>query len=138
VKKCRICSPEASKSFRTRSIALRRGGYTHGDLTAAVAARAIAENNMYNTRTTSSRPRANRRTRSLRCRGWVRPWRLGLSKVVDVVSNTNDALGTTVGSKFNGKYSVVRATARQAIDLFEDAGLLCPCCGSGPYLWRAA
>ena len=60
---------------------------------------------MDNTRTTSSRARANRRAQSLRCRGRVRPRRPVLSKVVDVVSNSNDALGTTVGSKSNGKYS---------------------------------
>lgn len=97
-----------------------------------------SENNMYNTRTTSSLARANRRALGLPCRGRVSPLRLVLSKVVDVVSITNDALGTTVGSKFNGKYSAVRATARPEIDLFEDVGLLCPCCGSGSYLWRAA
>ncbi len=50
----------------------------------------------------------------------------------------NDALGTTVGSKRDGKYSAVRETNRLALVLFEDAGLLCPCCGSGPYFGRAA
>ncbi len=61
---------------------------------------------MDNTRTTSSRPRANRCARGLQCRGRVRPRRLGLSKVVDVVSNTNHAGGqlakvshVTVGSR---------------------------------------
>ena len=71
------------------------GGGVMGDL----------ENNMDNARTTSSLARANRRARSLRCRGRVRPRRPGLSKVVDVVSNSNCALGTTIGSKSNGKYS---------------------------------
>ncbi len=37
--------------------------------------------------------RANRRARSLRCRGRVRPRRMRLSKVVDVVPNTNNADG---------------------------------------------
>jgi len=69
------------------------------------------ENNMDNARTTSSRSRANRRARNFPCRGRVRPRRLGLSKVVDVVSITNDALGTTVGSKSNGKYSAAVLTA---------------------------
>ena len=50
---------------------------------------AFFENNMYNTRTTSSRPRANRRARGLPCRGRVRPRREMLSKVVDVVSNAS-------------------------------------------------
>lgn len=97
-----------------------------------------SENNMYNTRTTSSLACANRRTRGLPCRGRVSPQRLGLSKVVDVVSITNDAIGTTVGSKFNGKYSAVRETTRLALVLFEDADLACPCCGSGSCLERAA
>ena len=70
-----------------------------------------SENNMDNTRTTSSLARARRRARVLSSRGRVRPRRLGLSKVVDVVSNTNDALGTTVGSKYNGKYSAAALTA---------------------------
>ena len=74
-------------------------------MTTAVAAKAIAENNMDNARTTSSLTRANRRARGLSSRGRVRPRRPVLSKVVDVVSNSNDALGTTVGSKSNGKYS---------------------------------
>ena len=60
---------------------------------------------MDNARTTVTRPRANRRARVLSSRGRVRPRRLGLSKVVDVVSNSNDMLGTTVGSKKDGKYS---------------------------------
>ena len=51
------------------------------------------ENNMDNARTTSSRTRANRRAQGSRCRGRVRSRRLGLSKVVDVVSNTNHADG---------------------------------------------
>ena len=55
--------------------------------------------------------RANRRARSLTCRGRARPRRLGLSKVVDVVSNSNDALGTTLGFKSNGKYSAAALTA---------------------------
>ena len=70
-----------------------------------------SENNMNNIWKTSSRSRANRRARALRCRGRVSPRRLGLSKVVDVVSNTNDALGTTGGSKSNGKYSAAVLTA---------------------------
>ena len=82
--------------------------------------------------------RANRRAHQFRSRGRVRPRRLGLSKVVDVVSITNDAIGTTVGSKFNGKYSAVRETTRLALVLFEDADLACPCCGSGSCLGRAA
>ena len=82
--------------------------------------------------------RANRRARSLTCRGRTRPRRLGLSKVVDVVSNSNDALSTTVGSKFNGKYSAVREATRLALVLFEDADLACPCCGSDSCLGRAA
>ena len=69
------------------------------------------ENNMDNTRTTSSLARVNRRARGLRCRGRVRPQRPGLSKVVDVVSNSNYALGTTVGSKSNGKYSAAVLSA---------------------------
>ena len=44
------------------------------------------ENNMDNAMTTSRLTRANRRTRGLPCRGRVSPRRLGLSKVVDVVS----------------------------------------------------
>ena len=55
--------------------------------------------------------RANRRAWDLCSRGRVSPRRLGLSKVVDVVSNSNDALGTTVGSKSNGKYSAAALTA---------------------------
>ena len=47
---------------------------------------------MNNARTTSSRSRANRRARGLRCRGRVRLRRPVLSKVVDVVSNTNHTL----------------------------------------------
>ena len=70
-----------------------------------------SENNMDNTRTTSSRARANRRAQGSRCRGRVRPRRPVLSKVVDVVSNSNDVLGTTVGSKSNGKYSASVLTA---------------------------
>ena len=97
-----------------------------------------SENNMDNSRTTSNRSRANRRAHPFRCRGRVRPRRPGLSKVVDVVFNSNDALGTTVGSKFNGKYSAVRETTRLALVLFEDADLACPCCGSGSCLGRAA
>ena len=60
---------------------------------------------MDNTRTTSSLARANRRSRGLSSRGRVRPRRPVLSKVVDVVSNSNDALCTTIGSKSNDKYS---------------------------------
>ena len=77
------------------------GGGVMGDL----------ENNMDNARTTLILTRANRRARALRCRGRVRPRRPGLSKVVDVVSNSNDALGTTVGSKSNGKYSAAVLSA---------------------------
>ncbi len=36
------------------------------------------------------------------------------------------------------RFPAVRATARPEIDLFEDAGLPCPCCGSGSCLGRAA
>ncbi len=57
-----------------------------------------SENNMYNTRTTSSLARANRRARVLSSRGRVSPRRKMLSNVVDVDSIINDALGTTVGS----------------------------------------
>ena len=71
----------------------------------------ILENNMNNARTTSSRSRANRRAQGSRCRERVRPRRLVLSKVVDVVSNSNCALGTTVGSKSNGKYSAAVLSA---------------------------
>ena len=77
------------------------GGGVLGDL----------ENNMDNERTTLILTRANRRAHLFRCRGRVRPRRLGLSKVVDVVSNSNDALGTTIGSKSNGKYSAAVLTA---------------------------
>lgn len=70
-----------------------------------------SENSMDNARTTSSLARARRRARGFSSRGRVRPRRLGLSKVVDVVSITNDALGTTVGSKSNGKYSAAALTA---------------------------
>ena len=70
------------------------GGGVMGDL----------ENNMDNSRTTLILTRANRRARALRCRGRVRPRRPGLSKVVDVVSNSNGALGTTVVAKKDGKY----------------------------------
>lgn len=70
-----------------------------------------SENNMDNTRTTSSLSRANRRAQGCRCRGRVRPRRPVLSKVVDVVSNSNDALGTTVGAKKDGKYSAAVLTA---------------------------
>ena len=66
---------------------------------------------MHNARTTSGLTRANRRTRGLPCRGRVSPRRLGLSKVVDVVSITNDALGTTVGAKKDGKYSAAVLSA---------------------------
>ena len=55
------------------------------------------------------RPRANRRAHPFRCRGQVRPRRPVLSKVVDVVFN--DALGSTVGSKKDGKYAAVVLTA---------------------------
>ena len=55
--------------------------------------------------------RANRRAHQFRSRGRVRPRRLGLSKVVDVVSITNDAIGTTVGAKSNDKYSAAALTA---------------------------
>ena len=77
------------------------GGGVMGDL----------ENNMDNTRTTSSRARANRRAQGSRCRGQVRPRRQVLPKVVDVVSNTNDALGTTIGAKKDGKYSAAVLSA---------------------------
>ena len=77
------------------------GGGVMGDL----------ENNMDNSRTTLILTRANRRARSHCCRGRVRPRRLGLSKVVDVVSNSNDMLGTTIGSKSNGKYSAAVLSA---------------------------
>ena len=66
---------------------------------------------MDNARTTSSRSRANRRARGLPCRGRVRPRRPGLSKVVDVVSNSTDALGTTVGAKKDGQYSAAVLSA---------------------------
>ncbi len=68
-------------------------------------------NNMDNTRTTSSRARANRRAHAFRCRGRVRPRSLGLSKVVDVVSNPNGALGTNVVAKKDGKYSATCTTS---------------------------
>ena len=55
--------------------------------------------------------RANRRAWDLCSRGRVSPRRLGLSKVVDVVSNSNDALGTTVGAKRDGQYSAAALTA---------------------------
>ena len=77
------------------------GGGVLGDL----------ENNMDNARTTLILTRANRRARGFRCRGRVRPRRLELSKVVDVVSNSNYALGTTVGAKSNGKYSAAVLSA---------------------------
>ncbi len=60
------------------------------------------ENNMDNTRTTSSLARANRHAQGYRCRGRVRQRRLRLSKGVDVVFSTNNADGqparATVGS----------------------------------------
>ena len=67
--------------------------YADGGLTAAEVARAIAENNMDNARTALILARANRRARSHCCRERVRPLRPVLSKVVDVVSNTNHADG---------------------------------------------
>ena len=63
---------------------------------------------MDNSRTTYSRPRANRRAQGFSCRGRVSPRRPVLSKVVDVVFNANY---TTVGSKSNGKCSAVVLTA---------------------------
>lgn len=65
---------------------------------------------MDNSRTASSLTRTSQCARSLRCRGRVRPRSLGLSKVVDVVSNPNGALGTTVVAKKDGKYSATCTT----------------------------
>ena len=88
-----------------------RCSHSAGDGAADGGVMGDSENNMDNTRTTSSLAHARRRARVLSSRGRVRPRRLGLSKVVDVVSNTNDMLGTTVGAKSNSKYSAVPLTA---------------------------
>ena len=53
--------------------------------------------------------RTNRRARDLLCRGRVRPRRLGLSKVVDVVSNTNHADGQLARANY-GRADTTPAT----------------------------
>ena len=55
---------------------------------------------MYNTRTTLAMSRANRRARGLSSRGRVRPRRPVLSKVVDVVFNSNGSDGQLALANF--------------------------------------
>ena len=91
-------------ALRTRTTLRRRSARCSSS--AAVAARAIAENNMNNARTTSRRSRANRRVHQFRSRGRVRPRRLGLSKVV-----VFNATYETVGAKKDGKYFAAALSA---------------------------
>ncbi len=69
------------------------------------------ENNMDNTRTTSSLARANRRAGGLPCRRRVRQRRLRLSKGVDVVFSTNNADGQPARATGGSSFSLDRGHA---------------------------
>jgi hypothetical protein len=89
--------------LRTRTTLRRRSARCSSS--AAVAARAIAENNMNNARTTSRRSRANRRAHQFRSRGRVRP-RSGDWKIPVSVPVTMKGVTVTVPVSIGNRYVV--------------------------------